>query len=115
MNVLSQYFGNLRYDVKTMMKPCCLYGGLNVIANHFKVERVSGKSSSGRFRQFVTMQVFMNMKSVYFQCENAKVLNKLACIQYGLNRKVDDEKDQRTTSSSKSVTISPFPHSRSKQ
>lgn len=105
MNLLSQYFGILRYDVKTMMKPCRLYGGLNAISNHFKVDRVAGKAHQAGSDSLLTMQVFMKMKSVYFQSENAKVLNKLACIPHGLNLKVNDEKDHGTTSSNKRMTI----------
>ncbi|KAK1394117.1 Poly(A)-specific ribonuclease [Heracleum sosnowskyi] len=109
MDLLSQYFGNLRYDVKTMMKPCRLYGGLNAIANHFKVERVAGKAHQAGSDSLLTMQVFMKMKSVHYQSENAKALNKLTCIPHGLNLKVNDEKDHRTTSSSKRVKITPSP------
>lgn len=107
MDLLSLYFGNLRYDVKTMMKSCRLYGGLNGSANHFEVERVVGKAHQAGSDSLLTMEVFMKMKSVYFQSENAKVLNKLSCIPHGLNLKVNDEKDHGTTSSSKRVRITP--------
>ncbi|KAK1386509.1 Poly(A)-specific ribonuclease [Heracleum sosnowskyi] len=86
-NLLSHCFGNSMYDVKAMMEPLGLRGGLESLAEYFNLVRVAGKSHQAGSDSLLTMQLFMKVKQWCVYRDYSTVL--IPCMPYGLNLEVN--------------------------